>query len=64
MMCRLEPNLPLSVGFRPVSWPPGGLAPKSHQCWLGSNQLGHVREGEPAWRDFLELQIVNQPCVA
>lgn len=51
MMWRLEPNLPLSVGFGPVSWPPGGLAPKSHQCWLGSNQFGHVREGEPAWRD-------------
>ena len=48
MMCRLEPNLPLSVGFGPVSWPPGGLAPKSHQCWPGSNQFGHVREGEQA----------------
>ena len=49
MMCRLEPSLPLSVGLGPVSWPPGGLAPKSHQCWPGSNQFGHVREGEQAW---------------
>lgn len=39
-MCRLEPSLPLSVGLGPVSWPPGGLVPKSHQCWPGSNQFG------------------------
>src|SRR5258708_28504460 len=39
-MCRLEPSLPLSVGFGPVSWPPGGLVPRSHQCWPGSNRFG------------------------
>lgn len=49
MMCRLEPNLPLSVGLGPASWPPGGLAPRSHQCWHGSNQFDYVREGEQAW---------------
>ena len=33
-MCRLVPSLPRSVGLGPVSWPPGGLAPMSHRCWL------------------------------
>src|SRR3989475_3548225 len=48
-MCRLEPSLPLSVGFGPVSWPPGGLVPRSHQCWPGSNRFGHVHASESAW---------------
>lgn len=48
-ICRLEPSLPLSVGLRPVSWPSGGLAPRSHLCLLGSNQSGHARADVPAW---------------
>ncbi len=28
---------------------PGGLAPRSHLCWLGSNQSGHARADVPAW---------------
>src|SRR3989475_2397747 len=48
-MCRLEPSLPLSVGFGPVSWPPGGLVLRSHQCWPGSNRFGHVHASESAW---------------
>lgn len=49
-MCRLEPSLPLSVGLGPVSWPRGGLAPRSHRCPPGFNRSGHVRAGAPAWR--------------
>jgi hypothetical protein len=48
-MCRLEPSLPLSIGLGPVSWPPGGLVPRSHQCWPGSNRFGHVHASESAW---------------
>ena len=46
-MCRLEPSLPLSVGFGPVSWP--RVVPRSHQCWPGSNRFGHVHASESAW---------------
>jgi hypothetical protein len=48
-MCRLEPNLRLSVGFGPVSWPAGGLAPRSHQCCPGSNRSAHVHASGSAW---------------
>lgn len=50
-MCRLEPSLPLSVGFGPVSSPPRGLVPRSHQYSLGSNQSGHAHAGAPTWLD-------------
>jgi hypothetical protein len=48
-MCRLEPSLPLSrwVGSRFLA--PGGLVPRSHQCWPGSNRFGHVHASESAW---------------
>lgn len=48
-MWRLEPSLPRSVGFGPVSWCPGGLVPRSHRCWPGSNQSGHVHADAPTW---------------
>lgn len=47
--CRFEPSLPLSVGLGPVSCPPGGLAPRSHQCWPGSNRSGRVHASASAW---------------
>lgn len=36
----------MSVGLGPVSWPPGGLVPKSHQCCPGTNRFGHVYASE------------------
>jgi len=36
-------------GLGPVSWPPEGLAPRSHLCWRGSHQSGHARADAPAW---------------
>lgn len=63
MRCRLEPSLPLSVGLGPVSWPPGGLAPKSHQYWPGSNQFGHAREVAPTHRQHSShANAANTSC--
>ena len=47
--CRLEPSLTRSMGSEPVCCSFGGLAPRSHRCWLGSNQSGHARADAPAW---------------
>ncbi|MBB2983485.1 hypothetical protein FHX58_006367 [Paraburkholderia tropica] len=36
------PDLPRSVGFGPVSWPPGGWKHWRHQDWPVPNQSGHA----------------------
>ncbi len=48
-------DMPLGAELASVRWvracflAPGGLVPRSHQCWPGSNQSGHVHASETAW---------------
>ena len=52
-ICRLEPSLPLSVGLGPVSGPPGGLKPMSHQCSPGPNRSDRIRADAAASPDAI-----------
>ncbi|XHO03951.1 hypothetical protein ACEQUB_00816 [Ralstonia syzygii] len=46
--CRLLPSSPRSVGFGPVSWPPGGWTRLPRRCWPAANRFGHARAGGQA----------------